>query len=57
MDPLWVDNITVPLLLAPRYHGANDPACPSVDRQRHGCEGASEWIRVGAWVRRPICKP
>jgi hypothetical protein len=24
-----------------RYHGANDPAFPDVDRQRHGCEGAS----------------
>jgi hypothetical protein len=24
-----------------RYHDANDPAFPDVDRQRHGCEGAS----------------
>jgi hypothetical protein len=36
----------------PRYNVANDPASPGVDRQRHGWEGASEWIRVGAWVRR-----
>jgi hypothetical protein len=24
-----------------RYHDANNPAFPGVDRQRHGCEGAS----------------
>jgi len=35
-----------------RYRDANNPAFPGVDRQRHGCEGASEWIRVGAWDRR-----
>ncbi len=27
-------------------------ASPGVDRQLHGCEGASAWMRVGVWAHR-----